>query len=411
MGRSGSFSPARARRTASDTAWMASSWPTTRSWRRSSIWMSLAVSPSMRRVTGIPVHAATISAMSSAPTSSLSNAPAPCRPASVSSSVARRSTSSFWVPYLSSAAVAKSASRSACSMRVARDSNSDFVVRIAAMAAFSASQRCFMPPDSSSRSASSFSRSSSRAFEASSDLLAQRLAFDLELDASSLELVELDGHRIDLHAQPGRGLVDEVDRLVRQEAIGDVAVGQGRGGDERGIGDADAVVDLVSLAQAAQDRDGLLDRRLVHEDRLEAPLQCGVLLDVLAVFVEGRGADRVQFAPREHRLQQVRGVHRALGRARSDDRMELVDEQDDLALGVLDLLEDGLEPLLELAAELGAGDERAQVQRDDPLVLERLGHVAADDALGEALRRWPSCRRPVRRSGPGCSWSGETGPG
>ena len=65
--------------------------------------------------------------------------------------------------------------------------------------------------------------------------------------------------------------------------------------------------------------------------------------------------------------------------------MQLVDEQDDLALGVLDLLEDGLEPLLELAAELGAGDERAEVERDDALVLEALGDVAADDPLGEAL--------------------------
>ena len=65
--------------------------------------------------------------------------------------------------------------------------------------------------------------------------------------------------------------------------------------------------------------------------------------------------------------------------------MQLVDEQDDLALGVLDLLEDGLQALLELAAELGAGDERAEVERDDPLVLEALGHVAADDPLGEAL--------------------------
>ena len=65
--------------------------------------------------------------------------------------------------------------------------------------------------------------------------------------------------------------------------------------------------------------------------------------------------------------------------------MELVDEQDDLALGVLDLLEDGLEPLLELAPELGAGDQRAEVERDDALVLQALGHVAADDPLGEAL--------------------------
>ena len=52
---------------------------------------------------------------------------------------------------------------------------------------------------------------------------------------------------------------------------------------------------------------------------------------------------------------------------------------------VLDLLEDGLEALLELAAELRAGDQRAEVERDDALVLEPLGHVAAHDALGEAL--------------------------
>ena len=145
------------------------------------------------------------------------------------------------------------------------------------------------------------------------------------------------------------------------------------------------MVDLVALAQAAQDRDGVLDRRLVDEDRLEAPLQRRVLLDVLAVLVERRRADGVQLAAGEHRLEQVGRVHRAFGRARADDRVQLVDEQDDLALGVLDFLEHGLEPLLELAAVLGAGDQRAQVERDDALVLEALGHVAAHDALGQAL--------------------------
>ena len=88
---------------------------------------------------------------------------------------------------------------------------------------------------------------------------------------------------------------------------------------------------------------------------------------------------------REHRLEQVGRVHGALGGAGPDHRVQLVDEQDDPALGVLDLLEHGLEPLLELAPELGAGDERAEIERDDPLVLEPLRDVAADDPLGEAL--------------------------
>ena len=216
-------------------------------------------------------------------------------------------------------------------------------------------------------------------------LLAQRLALDLELDPPALELVELHRHRVDLHAQPRRRLVDEVDRLVGQEALGDVPIGQGRRRHERRVGDPDAVVDLVPLSQAAQDRDRLLDGRLVDEDLLEAPLERRVLLDVLAVLVERRRTDRVQLAAGEHRLQEVRGVHRALGGPGADDRVELVDEQDDAAVGVLDLLQDRLQALLELAPELGARDQGTEVEPDDALVLERLRDVAADDPLREAL--------------------------
>ena len=95
------------------------------------------------------------------------------------------------------------------------------------------------------------------------------------------------------------------------------------------------MVQLVLLLQAAQDRDRVLDRRLGDEDRLEAPGQRRVLLDVLAVFVERGRADAVQLAARQRRLQQVGGIHRALGLAGADQRVHLVDEQDDLALGRL----------------------------------------------------------------------------
>ena len=91
----------------------------------------------------------------------------------------------------------------------------------------------------------------------------------------------------------------------------------------------DLVVRLVALLQAAQDRDGVLDRRLIDQDRLEAPFQGGILLDVLAVLVERGGADAVQLAAGQHRLEQVAGVHRPFGLAGADDGVQLVDEQDD----------------------------------------------------------------------------------
>ena len=193
-------------------------------------------------------------------------------------------------------------------------------------------------------------------------LLLQCFALDLELADAPVDLVELGGHRVDLHAQLRGGLVDQVDGLVGQEAIGDVAGRQRRGRDERRVLDADAVMHFVALAQSAQDRDGVLDRGLADVHRLEAPLESGVLLDVLAVLVERRRADRVQLAAREHRLQHVRRVDRAFRRAGTDDGVELVDEQDDLALARGDLFEDGLESLLELAAVLRAGEERTDVR-------------------------------------------------
>ena len=54
IGRSGSCSPVRARRSAFATAATASSWPTTRWCSRSSMWISFSVSPSSSRSTGMP---------------------------------------------------------------------------------------------------------------------------------------------------------------------------------------------------------------------------------------------------------------------------------------------------------------------------------------------------------------------
>ena len=125
-------------------------------------------------------------------------------------------------------------------------------------------------------------------------------------------------------------------------------------------------------------------RGLVDADLLEAALERGVALEVLAVLVERGGADRLELAARERRLEDRGRVDRALGGAGADEVVQLVDEQDDVAaLG--DLLHHLLEALLELAAVLRAGHERRQVERVDLLVLEQLGHLAAGDPLGQAL--------------------------
>ena len=320
VGRFGSLIPARARRIAFETAMIAASWPITRLCSSSSMRISFCDSASVSLKTGMPVHIETMSAISSSP-------------------ICGCSTCS-WLRHSSSSSRFFCVSLRSLSRSEAAFSNSWFSIE------------------------SSFSL---------------RTLLDLVLE---LAVARRCGHRLDAHAR--RGLVDQVDRLVGQLAVLDVAVGERRRGDERVVGDLAAVVGLVAVAQAAQDLHGVVGRGLLDADLLEAPLERRVALEVLAVLVERRRADRLQLAAGERRLEDRGGVDRALGRAGADEVVQLVDEQDDVAaLG--DLLHHLLQALLELTAVLRAGDERGEVERVDLLVLQDVGHLVRADPRGEAF--------------------------
>ena len=217
-------------------------------------------------------------------------------------------------------------------------------------------------------------------------LAAQRLLLDLELDDPALHLVDLLGEGIDLDAQPAPRLVHQVDRLVGEEPSSHVAVRQSGRRDQRVVGDAHAMVDFVPLPDAAQDGDGVLDGGGGHVDGLEAALQGGVLLDVLAVLAQGGGADHAEVAAGQGRLDHVAGVDGALGpRPPPTIDVQFVDEEDVVPVGLGDLLDHGLHALLEVATVLRTREHGGDVERDELLAAERGGHVAPHDALRQPL--------------------------
>src|SRR5579872_1071436 len=65
--------------------------------------------------------------------------------------------------------------------------------------------------------------------------------------------------------------------------------------------------------------------------------------------------------------------------------MELINEEDDLPLRGGNLPQKRLESVLKFAAILGSGDQGAQIQSHQSLVLQALGHVPVYDSLGQAL--------------------------
>src|SRR6516164_9511594 len=215
--------------------------------------------------------------------------------------------------------------------------------------------------------------------------LEQCLALNFELQDAALDFVDLYRQGIDLHTEAGGGFVDEVDGLVRQEAIGDIAVGESRRGEDGRIFDAHTVIHFVAFRQAAKNGNGVFDRRIANQDRLKTAFEGRILLDVFLVFIKRRGADRAQFTAGQRRLQHVRGIHGALGGAGPHERVQLVDEKDDLPFGLGDFFEDGFQAVFKLASEFCSGHEGGEVQGDNPLGLQHVRNVASNDALRQAF--------------------------
>ena len=127
--------------------------------------------------------------------------------------------------------------------------------------------------------------------------------------------------------------------------------------------------------------------------------------DVLAALKEVRGSHRVTSQNPEDQFQALEKYGRDLTADARKGKLDPVIGRDEEIRrtiqvlsrrtknnpvligepGVGDLLEHGLETVLELAAVLGARDEGAEVEREDALLLERLGDVAGGDAQRDAL--------------------------
>ncbi len=157
-------------------------------------------------------------------------------------------------------------------------------------------------------------------------------ALDFKLTNLPFKLIELLRHRVDLDAQACRGLINQVDGLIRQKAIRDVAMAEFCSSNDGVVLNPNTVVDLVAILDPAQNRDGILDRRLIHHHHLETSLERLVFLEMLAVLIKRCCTDRAQLSSREGGFKNVCGIHRSLGRAGANQGMDLVDEEDDFAV-------------------------------------------------------------------------------
>ena len=184
-----------------------------------------------------------------------------------------------------------------------------------------------------------------------------RFALNLQLDQAAIQLVNHLGLGVNFNLDFGGRLIDQVDGLVGQKAVGDVAMAQlGRSHNGR-VGDVHAMVDFVFFLQATQDGDGCLHRGFAHQNFLKTPLQRRIFLDVLAVFVQRGCAHAMQLATGQCGLEHIARVHGAFGLAGADHGVQLVNKDNRHAFVLGQLAQHGFQALFKLAAKLGTSEQ------------------------------------------------------
>ena len=92
------------------------------------------------------------------------------------------------------------------------------------------------------------------------------------------------------------------------------------------IGNLHTVMGFILFLQAAQNSDGIFNRRLIDKHFLEAAFKRSVLFDVLAVFVERRRANHMKFAAGECGFKHIARIHRALSLTRANHSVQFIDK-------------------------------------------------------------------------------------
>ncbi len=142
---------------------------------------------------------------------------------------------------------------------------------------------------------------------------------------------------------------------------------------------------FVAFFQPAQDGNGGFDGGLTDIHLLKPALKCWVLLDVLAILIECRGADHAQLAASEHRLDHVSRIHCAFGTTSADEGVQFVDERDDFTFCIGDLFQHGFQTFFELTAIFGSRQHRTKIETDESLGLQTFWHVSVGDTTREAF--------------------------
>ena len=124
-----------------------------------------------------------------------------------------------------------------------------------------------------------------------------------------------------------------------------------------------------------------LRRCRIDDYLLESSFQSTVFLNTLAIFVQCCCTDALYYSTSQGRFQDVGSVHGTFCASGTNERMNLIDEEDDFWVR-LQFVHNSLDTLFERTTIFGASDKTCEIQADDTLIKEEWGRLVVLDELG-----------------------------
>ena len=126
------------------------------------------------------------------------------------------------------------------------------------------------------------------------------------------------------------GFIKNVNRLVRKKTLRNIAAAQPYDCRNNVIVIHNAVKMLVLRFYSLKNFYGIFVSRFFNVNFLKTPRKCRIFFDVAAVFFCSSSADKLKFTAAKRRFQHIRRIHLPFRTAGTDNRMQLINKQNDV---------------------------------------------------------------------------------
>jgi hypothetical protein len=134
-------------------------------------------------------------------------------------------------------------------------------------------------------------------------------------------------------------------------------------------------------SKSLNDLDRNIFARLIDFYFLKSSLKGAVLLDVFLVFTQSGRSNNRDFPTTHRRLENIRSIESPLSGPCANDRMNLIDEKNNLILHTRCLIDNLFNTCLELASILRPSNERRKTQIHYPFIEHRHRNLSLRNAL------------------------------